>query len=207
MFGLDGVLVDINKIHFSALNEALEHFGYKPQSEKPRHYFDKLSLDDKLEVLNVDKEDIPKVKIWTNSVVMQKMKMMGENEELVKLFDQLQQEGYKIAICSNALDRTAHPMVHNLGLGEYVDMIRTVEDVENPKPHPEMWWQVMTEYGMMPEECIIIENSKRGLDSAYRSGVPWKQIQSIESPEDITRLIGLWINPEAKAYRDEVIYN
>jgi pyrophosphatase PpaX len=207
MFGLDGVLLDYQKILKESFNETLKKYGYPTLTDTKRHYFDNLPIEGQLQILNVDSELIPKMKIWNDSLVLMKMRSIKENEELVEVFSSLQEGGYRIAVCSNAMDRTVHPVIEKLGLTEYIDTIRTIEDVSNPKPHPEMWWDVMSDLGIFPEDCIIIENSKRGLDSAYHSGVPTKQVQSVYSPEDIPRLVHLWVNPEAKAYRDEVLCN
>jgi HAD superfamily hydrolase (TIGR01509 family) len=207
MFGLDGVLLDYQKILKESFNETLKEYGYPTLTDSKRYYFDNLPIEGQLQILNVDPEEIPKMKIWHDSLVMMRMKSIEKDHELIKVFRSLQEEGYKVAVCSNAMSRTVHPIITELGLSEYIDMIRTVDDVSNPKPHPETWWDVMSDLGVFPEDCIIIENSKRGLDSAYHSGVPVKQVQSVYSPEDIPRLIHLWVNPEAKAYRNEVLRN
>ena len=207
MFGLDGVLLDYQKILKESFNETLKKYGYPTLTDSKRYYFDNLPIEGQLQILNVDPEEIPKMKIWHDSLVLARMKTIEKDHELIKVFRSLQEEGYKVAVCSNAMDRTVHPIITELGLTEHIDVIRTVEDVSNPKPHPEMWWDVMSDLGVFPEDCIIIENSKRGLDSAYHSGVPVKQVQSVYSPEDIPRLIHLWVNPEAKAYRNEVLRN
>lgn len=207
MFGLDGVLLDYQKILKESFNETLKEYGYPTLTDSKRYYFDNLPIEGQLQILNVDPEEIPKMKIWHDSLVMMRMKSIEKDHELIKVFRSLQEEGYKVAVCSNAMSRTVHPIITELGLSEYIDMIRTVDDVSNPKPHPETWWDVMSDLGVFPEDCIIIENSKRGLDSAYHSGVHVKQVQSVYSPEDIPRLIHLWVNPEAKAYRNEVLRN
>lgn len=188
LFDLDGVLVDTKGIHFHALNEALEKYGYPSISYKDHlSKFDGLPTEEKLDMLGVQEDLIEKIQIHKQSVTYYKLNTIKPDGEITELFGLLKQRGYKIGICSNAIDKTVHKCINMLELEEYIDIVQTTFDVTNPKPHPEMWWNAMTEFGVYPEECIIIEDSPKGLASAYHSGVPAHQIIRVDSPEYVNR--------------------
>lgn len=186
LFDLDGVLVDTKKMHFYALNEALEDNGY-PRITLEDHLskYDGLPTIDKLEMMGIVGESQSRVSIAKQSRTYIKLNGVMPNPDITEVFANLKQDGYRIAICSNAMDKTVMKCVHGLGIQSYVDMIQSGTDVDNPKPHPQMWWNVMSEYGVYPEECVIIEDSPKGLASAYHSGVPHTQIIRVDSPDDI----------------------
>lgn len=186
LFDLDGVLVDTKKIHFDALNEALVKYGYLPINYRDHlEKFDGLTTDDKLDILGVSEDLIKKIQIHKQSVTYYKLNTVKPDADITEVFGNLKERGYIVAVCSNAIDRTVHKCIKMLGLEEYIDIIQTNEDVTNPKPHPEIWWNVMVDYDLFPEECVIIEDSPKGLASAYHSGVPAHQIIRVDSPDDI----------------------
>lgn len=186
LFDLDGVLVSTKKIHFDALNEALDKFGY-PQITVKEHLskYDGLTTEDKLERLGVSKDVIDKLQIHKQSVTYYKMNTIKPNKDITEVFSKLKELGFTIGICSNAIGKTVEKCVEMLQLDEYVDVVLSSYDVTNPKPHPEIWWNAMIGLGVHPSECIIIEDSPTGLMSAYSSGVPEHQILRVSSPEDV----------------------
>lgn len=52
---------------------------------------------------------------------------------------------------------------------EYMDYILSNEDVDNSKPHPEMYWKAISKMKCLPEETLIVEDSPYGLLAASRS--------------------------------------
>lgn len=186
LFDLDGVLVHTKKLHFDALNNALNHFGYLSISvEDHLSTFDGLPTEDKLSMLNIQEDLVDKIVLRKQAITYGALNTIKPDPDITEVFGKLKEDGYKIGICSNAIDSTVYKCVKLLGLDEYVDIIQTNLDVENPKPHPEIWWNVMNEYGVYPEECVIIEDSPKGLASAYHSGVPHTQIIRVDGPEEI----------------------
>ena len=50
-----------------------------------------------------------------------------------------------------------------------MDFILSGEDIQNPKPHPEIYWTAISKMNVLPEETLIIEDSPYGLLAAARS--------------------------------------
>jgi len=79
------------------------------------------------------------------------------------------ERGYKIAVCSNSIRKTVLTVLSKLGIMEYMDLVISNEDVQNSKPHPEMYWKCISMMSCLPEETLIIEDSPYGLLAAARS--------------------------------------
>jgi len=172
IFDLDGVIVEAKNIHYEALNHAL---GPKYEISWNEHLsiYDGLKTNQKLEMLTNTKglpvelhEDI-----WNDKqrLTLQKLKALKPNKTLQSIMQTLVDDGYKIAVCSNSIRKTVLTVLSKLGLMEYMDYILSNEDVDNSKPHPEMYWKAISKMKCLPEETLIVEDSPYGLLAASRS--------------------------------------
>lgn len=53
----------------------------------------------------------------------------------------------------------------------FMDFVLTLEDYENPKPHPEPYLTALKRFEAEPEEALVVEDSARGLMSAVAAGI------------------------------------
>jgi HAD superfamily hydrolase (TIGR01509 family) len=54
---------------------------------------------------------------------------------------------------------------------QYMDFVLTREDYTHSKPHPEPYLTAMKQHGLRPDQCIVVEDSERGLAAATAAGV------------------------------------
>ena len=172
IFDLDGVLVEAKNIHYEALNEAL---GDKYAISWNEHLstYDGLKTTQKLDMLS-EKKGLPidvHSDIWENKqqLTLDKLRALKPNVDLIQTMNLLVSEGYKIAVCSNSIRKTCLTVLSKLGIMEFMDLVISNEDVKNGKPHPEMYWKVISMMSCLPEETLIIEDSPYGLLAAARS--------------------------------------
>ena len=97
--------------------------------------------------------------------------------------DALVEDGYKIAVCSNSISKTVLTVLSKLGIMEFMDYIISNEDVQNSKPHPEMYWRAISKMGCLPEETLIVEDSPYGLLAASRAKA---HILRVKNPSEVT---------------------
>ncbi len=171
IFDLDGVLVEAKKIHFEALNEALG--SYTISWDEHLSTYDGLKTVQKLEMVSERKglpEDLHS-DIWNKKqqLTVQKLKELQPCEKLQDIMSDLVRDGYKIAVCSNSIRKTCLTVLSKLGIMEYMDLVISNEDVQNSKPHPEMYWKAISKMSCLPEETLIVEDSPYGLLAASRS--------------------------------------
>ena len=55
---------------------------------------------------------------------------------------------------------------------QYLDFVLTREDYQHTKPHPEPYLTAMARHDLRPEDCIVVEDSERGLAAATAAGLP-----------------------------------
>jgi len=187
IFDLDGVLVDAKSIHFDALNSAL---GQKYAIGWNEHLssYDGLKTFQKLDMLSNTK-GLPRdihTKIWNNKqqITLNKLKELGPDNKLKKIMSELYADNYKIVVCSNSIRKTCLTVLSKLGIMEYMDLVISNEDVQNSKPHPEMYWKAISKMGCLPEQTLIIEDSPYGLLAAARSK---SHILRVKNTTQVTR--------------------
>jgi beta-phosphoglucomutase-like phosphatase (HAD superfamily) len=56
-------------------------------------------------------------------------------------------------------------------LTKYLDFILSHEDYHRSKPHPEPYLTALKRHHLRPEQCIVVEDSERGLASAMAAGL------------------------------------
>ena len=115
---------------------------------------------------------------------MEKISALEPIDEIVKLFQELEQQNYLIGVCSNSIRRTVLTALAKTQLMEYCSVIISNEDVKNSKPHPEMYWKAMSMMTVLPEETLIVEDSPPGLLAAERSRANYIRV---DNPYDVTR--------------------
>ena len=173
IFDLDGVLIDSKDYHYDALNEALGE-EYAITREEHVSTYDGLPTTAKLELLSKNKglpadryEEIWKAK-QENTLHIFKTKV-DKDYELMGYFQQLVEEGYKVAVASNSIRNTVKIILLRLGLLEFVDIYVSNEDVVRNKPFPSMYWKCMMALGALPDDTVILEDSHIGRQGALDS--------------------------------------
>ena len=186
IFDLDGVLVDAKNIHYLTLNEALGS-KYAISWEEHLNKYDGLKTNEKLKLLTTSKGLPPSLynEIWLKKqeLTINELKKITPNDVLKNTIKELSHQKYKIAVCSNSIRKTILTVLSKLDIIEYFDYIVSNEDVNNSKPHPEMYWKTISYFGVLPEETLIIEDSPFGLLAANRSK---SNVMRVETPNSVT---------------------
>lgn len=187
LFDLDGVLIDAKKIHYDALNEALGD-EYAISEKEHTSLYDGRKTFEKLNLLT-ERKGLPsslhkEIYDKKQAITMTKISELKPIDEIVKLFQELEQQNYLIGVCSNSIRRTVLTALAKTQLMEYCSVIISNEDVKNSKPHPEMYWKAMSMMTVLPEETLIVEDSPPGLLAAERSRANYIRV---DNPYDVTR--------------------
>jgi HAD superfamily hydrolase (TIGR01509 family) len=188
VFDLDGVLIDSKEIHFNALNLALDEAGdgYIILRHEQDTVFEGLTTNAKLNILTETKglpkalhEDIWRRKQEYSAVLFEST---SQDEDLVSLFRFIKSRGIKIAVASNSIRQTLDTCLKTLGIEPYVDYSLSNEDVELPKPDPQIYNRCMEHFNVSPKDTVIFEDSEIGLRAATASGA---KVQKVLNRKDI----------------------
>ncbi|WP_411964842.1 HAD family hydrolase [Haloferax sp. YSMS24] len=86
------------------------------------------------------------------------------------LFADLRAAGKKVAIVSSAPQDWIGTVRERFAL-DPLDLVLSADDIDDPgKPEPHIYEEAAERLGVAPEECIVVEDSVNGIESAARSG-------------------------------------
>ena len=175
IFDLDGVLVDSRELHFKALNAALATVNIGITIEEHLGKYDGLPTKQKLELLTIDKGLSPEShsgiwelkQLYTVDMIESTIK---PNPDLRELLQTLRDKGYNLYVASNSINATLEMTLKCLGIRDMFNGIYSNEDVKHPKPNPEIYLKCFVDNGLIPRQCLIVEDSPIGRTAAYLSG-------------------------------------
>lgn len=184
LFDLDGVLVDMPEGHYEALNKALSLFGAKIEREEHFAFFNGLPTRKKVAELENQKRLPQGLADFINDLKQRYTKEIipkycAPDYSKLILLRALKSQNIKLACCSNSIRETLHLMLKSAELFDYFDVIIGNDEVTNAKPHPEIYLTAFEKLGVTPDECVIVEDSPHGVESARASGATVLVVRNI----------------------------
>ena len=89
---------------------------------------------------------------------------------------------FKLACCSNSVRESVDMMLSKAQLYDYFNYTLSNEDVEKPKPSPDMYQKAVKYLKMEPSECLIVEDNENGIKAAIASGC---HVLRVKDPDDV----------------------
>lgn len=187
IFDMDGVLIEAKDWHYEALNRALNLFGMEISRYDHLVTYDGLPTKKKLEMLSTERglpQELHKFindmkQQYTMEIVYANCKPTFHHEYALS---KLKNSGYKMAVCSNSIRNTIQIMMDKASLAQYFEFYVSNQDVKNGKPDPEMYNKAIDKLGLLPQECMIIEDNENGIKAAKASGA-W--VMEVDEVEDV----------------------
>ena len=168
----DGVLVDTEKWYFKANNIALNEIGIELLENDYMYY-----MQNGISVWNIPKEkgiseEIIKTQKEKRNKIYQTF-LERENIEIPNVVNVLSDlmRNYKMAIITTSKKEDFELIHRHRKILDYMEFYLTKGDYERSKPHPDPYLSGMNKFNAKPSECIIIEDSARGLKSAIAAGI------------------------------------
>lgn len=81
---------------------------------------------------------------------------------VIELLTSLRDSGYRLAIASGSQRKWIDLFLKQHHLNTYFEEICCADDVENVKPHPDIYLATLQALNLQPEQCFAIEDSING---------------------------------------------
>jgi HAD superfamily hydrolase (TIGR01509 family) len=173
VFDLDGVLFDGCDFHAKIFIEAV--LTILPQFPLTRESHDQelnaLSTKYKLKKLGIQSEISDRIYALKQQLTALRIgDSIRPDKKVQDICVKLQALGYKIFCVSNSIRSTVEACLSGMGVKEYFSGIISNEDTSAPKPSPEAYLTLYRLYGLSASECLVLEDSEYGIQSARDSG-------------------------------------
>lgn len=182
LFDFNGVLVDDEPLHASLFQKVLAEEGVRLSPEE--YYAKYLPYPDRdlfQAVMKARGATFDAARI--ERMAERKARYYAEGADGVVFFPgarefvQSAARRFPLAVASGARREEIETALHRAGLLNLFQAIVGAEDVVHGKPHPEAFQRALEEINTLlgseitPEECLVVEDSKGGIQAAHRAGM------------------------------------
>lgn len=172
IFDLDGVIVDTAKYHYIAWRKIANDLGFdfsEAQNEQLKGVSRVQSLEyllniGKISLSQAEKNRLLDAKNEHYLSLISKMDTSELLEGIPELLFQLQQ--HQIPFGLGSASKNARLILDALQLTHSFSAIVDGNEVTKAKPDPEVFLIAAQKLGFKPEKCIVVEDSKAGIEAA-----------------------------------------
>lgn len=171
LFDLDGTLLDTNDLIISSFIYTLEKFFPErlvTSDEIVPHMgetlYDMLARYDESRVHEM-------IDVYREHNQRTHDSMVVAFPHVLEVVEELHARGIKMGIVTTKQRSTVQMGLALCKLSSYMDSVVTIQDVKNPKPHPEPVLKAMAELGAIAETTLMVGDSRYDIESAQRAGI------------------------------------
>lgn len=175
IFDMDGVLIDSEPVHLESFKRLMDSLSVS---------FDR---DYYLQFIGSTTDYMWNKVITDYNISLSKEELMAKSDDFVKeingadgypvmegaadLIHRLSNAGIKLAVASSSGMERIESTLDKLGVKELFTGIVSGLQVKNPKPAPDTFLEAARLLQVMPDECIVIEDSLNGMKAAKNAGM------------------------------------
>ncbi|MHC6180498.1 HAD family hydrolase [Clostridium sp. JNZ X4-2] len=186
IFDMDGVIIDSEPLHKKLNDQLLAEYGVKMSKEEQlgfigtTNYYEwktikrRYNLSNSLEELVKRDRDL----YLTNLKRNKDIKPIEGVGELIKF---LYSKDLKLAVASSSPINVIEIVIKRFKLEEYFCQLVTGDDVKKSKPAPDIFLRTAKLLGARPDHCIVIEDSKNGVEASKKAGMYCMAFKNLNS--------------------------
>ncbi len=176
IFDLDGVICFTDRYHYMAWKKMADEIGVY-FDEKINNRLRGVSRMESLEIIleksektysEEEKQQLVTRKNETYVSLIQNMSEKDLSTEVRETLDALRSREYLLAIGSSS--KNTKLILDRLGLNHYFDAISDGTNIQKSKPDPEVFLKAAEFLGVNPEDCLVVEDARAGIDAAVAGG-------------------------------------
>lgn len=176
IFDLDGVVCFTDQYHYQAWKKMADRIGVY-FDEKINNRLRGVSRMESLEIIlerstreysEEEKKELAAEKNELYRELLGSMTPADLSGEVKETLDRLREGGAKLAIGSSS--KNAKMILSRIGLEGYFDAVSDGTNISRSKPDPEVFLKAAEFLGLEPEECLVVEDAKAGIDAACAGG-------------------------------------
>jgi pyrophosphatase PpaX len=169
LFDLDGTLIDTNKLITESFYHTFNQFGLEFSHDEILA-FNGPPLKETFEKIDLDKAEA--------MITTYREHNLEHHDAYVKIFpnvketlEKLKKQGIQLGIVTTKMRGTAIRGMKLTGIYDYFDTIIAIDDITNPKPHPEPVLSAMKNIQADPETTLMVGDNHHDIESGQNAGV------------------------------------
>ncbi|MEE8638055.1 MAG: beta-phosphoglucomutase family hydrolase [Candidatus Margulisiibacteriota bacterium] len=185
IFDLDGVIVNTVPLHFKAWKKMFEGYGHKFSMED---YLARVDGRPRLEGAAAILTELKPEEIEEAGAKKQEYYLELLDKDPVEIFEssrkmieEMKTRGIRLAAASSS--KNAVRILKKINLYDIFDTNVSGADFEKGKPDPEIFLTAASRLKLKPEECVVFEDAKSGVEAAHRGNFYCVAIDRHGNPE------------------------
>jgi len=180
IFDCDGTLVDTARAHLAAYNAVLS----RASAEMPWHWYStrlgmpahellaEFSAERQIELAI---EDAVAGHATAYQASFDQMREITAVAEVARAYH----GKVPMAVASNGIRVNVLGSLRGAGLLDLFDTVVAVDEVAQGKPEPDLYLEAARRLNVVPEDCIVFEDTAEGLEAAHRAGMRTRDVTRI----------------------------
>jgi len=209
IFDMDGLMFDTERVGYHSWVRASEEFGIKgvdllydqmlgATQEFCRELFIKTyGTDESFDEICARESQYRREMIINEGIPIKK--------GLLDLINTLRAYHIPIAVATSSKRDVVDLYLGLAGIADSFDAIVSGEEVQNSKPHPEIFLKACEKLAVAPSDAIALEDSFNGIRSAYAGGLHALMIPDMKQPDEEMRQKASAILPDLHAVIDWIV--
>lgn len=187
IFDCDGVLVDSEGPSCRATAEFARSKGLSISDDEAHKRFAGMALPQVVTELEHELgHSLPAETAFTlRENLVQMMKKSAEPVGgALKMLADMRALGMPVRVGSNSSVREMDAKFERTGMSQYFpeNRIHSANDMGCPKPAPDVYLYAAKVEGVLPENCVVIEDSNTGAEAAWKAGMACVLLRPAEEP-------------------------
>jgi HAD superfamily hydrolase (TIGR01509 family) len=168
----DGVLVDTEFWYFTATQRALAELGITLEKQTYlQRMVHGLSSWDLALAAGIEPDKVVMKRRQRNVYYEQYLAREAIDIPGVESILETLSKTHRMAIVTTSTSAHFQLIHKNRRLMQFMDFVLTREDYVSSKPNPEPYLLALKTFGAKADECLVVEDSQRGLQSAIDAGI------------------------------------
>jgi beta-phosphoglucomutase len=187
LFDLNGTMIDDMHYHVKAWHGILNELGANISMEQMKkecygknHELLERTFPGRFTYSEKDRMSLDKEKRYQQDFKPNLKLVDGLHDFLVNAHN----SGKKTAIGSAAIMFNIDFVLDSLDIRKYIDVIVSADEVEKSKPDPETFLTCAKALSLLPADCIVYEDSPKGVESAKLAGMDAIVITTMHQPDE-----------------------
>lgn len=191
IFDMDGVLFDTERMYQETWREVALERGITLPDEYT-YYVSGASRDGVYEAVRRFYHTDDPVRVTME--VYERMRVKQQKPLPIKpgvkeIFTLLRERKIRTAVASSTFhEQVAYNLEHN-GLDGFFDTVICGDEVTKAKPDPEIFLKAAEKLSLLPEECLVFEDSFNGIRAAHAAGCISVMVIDLMEPDEEIRSI------------------
>ncbi|WP_288688957.1 bifunctional mannitol-1-phosphate dehydrogenase/phosphatase [uncultured Acinetobacter sp.] len=189
IFDMDGTMFDTERLRFQTLKQAsLELTGVEFSesylmnclglSAQSAHRLAQEEYDENIPYAEIRKR--------ADELELESVRKYGVpiKKGLVQVLERLRKSGLRMAVATSSRRAIAEEYLINANVYKFFDVLVCGDEVEQGKPHPEIFMRAAQKLNLKTSECLMFEDSENGVTSAYDAGGITMLFKDIKAPNE-----------------------